>query len=93
MQALNPASSTAGVKSTANSGVDLRNIPTSNIESVEVITGVPSAKYGNLTSGTVLVKRKAGYTPLNIRFNTTPTSYQGGISRGMNMGRKWGFLN
>ncbi|MFA7116477.1 MAG: TonB-dependent receptor [Bacteroidales bacterium] len=93
MQALDPATSSSGVKSTANAGVDLRDIPTSNIESVEVITGVPSAKYGNLTSGTVLVKRKAGYTPLSIRFNTTPNSYQGGLSQGLSLGPKWGFLN
>lgn len=93
MQALDPASSTSGYKSTVNSGVDLRDVPTSNIESVEVITGVPSAKYGNVTSGTVIVKRKAGHAPLMVRFNTTPTSYQGGLSRGVNLGRKWGFLN
>ena len=43
-----------------NSGVDLRQISTDNIESVEVIRGIPSAEYGDLTAGAVIVNSKAG---------------------------------
>ena len=32
-------------------GVDMREIPTDNIEKVEVVRGIPSVKYGELTSG------------------------------------------
>lgn len=52
--------------SSVNSGFDLRSIPVSNIEKVEVITGVPDAEYGNTTSGVVIVKQKAGVYPLQI---------------------------
>ena len=41
-------------------GIDLRTITTDNIESVEVITGVPSVEYGDLTGGAVIVNTKAG---------------------------------
>lgn len=34
-----------------NKGVDMRSISTDNIESVEIIQGIPSVEYGNLTSG------------------------------------------
>ncbi len=93
MQALNPASGTSGGTNVAGRGVDLREIPASNIESVEVITGVASAKYGNITSGAVIVTRKAGYAPLNVTFNCTPSTYQGNISRGFRLNGKAGYLN
>ncbi len=35
---------------------DYRKIPTDNIESVEVMTGVLSAQYGDMTSGAIVVK-------------------------------------
>lgn len=81
-----------GINSTANKGVDLREISASNIESVEVISGVPSAKYGNITSGAVIINRKAGYSPWRVNFNSTPTTYQGGINKGYRL-NKGGFLN
>lgn len=48
----------------ANYGVDLREIPTENIESVEVIQGIPDAKYGDLTSGLIKVTTTAKASPL-----------------------------
>lgn len=50
----------------ANSSIDLRTIPASNIEKVEVISGIADAKYGNATSGLIIVERKAGVSPLQI---------------------------
>lgn len=50
--------------SSINSGIDLRSIPSSNIEKVEVITGVADAKYGNATTGLVVIERQAGISPL-----------------------------
>jgi outer membrane receptor for ferrienterochelin and colicin len=52
--ALAPFSSVAG------RGNDLRQIPADQIESIEVITGVPSARYGDLTTGAILVNTRAG---------------------------------
>ena len=60
MQTLNTASGgVAESYSTVGQGIDLRNISTDNIESVEVIRGIPSVAYGDLTTGAVLVKTKA----------------------------------
>jgi len=92
LQAINPSSGLGGGTNVANQGLDLREIPASNIESVEVVTGVASAKYGNITSGAIIVTRKAGYSPLNISFNSTPSSYQTSASRGFKL-KKLGYLN
>ncbi len=51
-----------------NRGVDMRSISTDNIESVEVVRGIPSAEYGNLTSGLVNIRRTRRPTPLTARF-------------------------
>ena len=49
-------------------GVDMRTLSTDNIESVEVVRGIPSAEYGNLTSGMVNIKRIRRATPFTARF-------------------------
>lgn len=51
-----------------NRGVDMRSISTDDIESVEVVRGIPSAEYGNLTSGVINIKKIRKVTPLNARF-------------------------
>ncbi|HSJ65431.1 MAG TPA: TonB-dependent receptor, partial [Gemmatimonadaceae bacterium] len=46
--------------SSAGGGVDLRLIPASTLERVEVIRGIPSARYGDLTQGAIIVDTRAG---------------------------------
>lgn len=46
-------------RTTENAGLDLRQIPADNIAEVEVIRGVPSAKYGDLTSGIIRVTTRS----------------------------------
>jgi outer membrane receptor protein involved in Fe transport len=83
MQTLNTAGSgTSQGYSTAGQGVDLRRIATDNIESVEVIRGIPSVEYGELTTGAVLVKTKAGKTPLNAKVKADPRIKQLAFSKG-----------
>lgn len=55
-------------RNTTNKGVDMRTISTDNIESVEIVRGIPSAEYGNLTSGMVNIRRIRRATPLSVRF-------------------------
>ena len=43
--------------------MDFRKFSTDNIESIEVLKGVLSAEYGDVTSGAILVTTKAGRTP------------------------------
>ena len=53
-------------------GVDTRGVAVENIESIEVITGVPSAEYGDLNSGMVKINTKKGRTPVNLTFAVNP---------------------
>ncbi|MGI8496687.1 MAG: TonB-dependent receptor [Gemmatimonadaceae bacterium] len=54
------ARSEIGVPTSAGGGIDLRRIPASTIERVEVIRGIPSARYGDLTQGAIVVDTRAG---------------------------------
>lgn len=58
----------SGDGSLVSRGLDMRTIPTDNIESVEVVRGIPSVEYGNLTSGLINIKRRATATPFEGRF-------------------------
>ena len=78
-------SESQNVASTAGGGVDARQVATDNIESVEVIRGIPSAEYGNLTSGIVIVKTKAGRTPLEAKFKADPFSKLAWAGKGFNL--------
>ncbi|MCF7832396.1 MAG: TonB-dependent receptor, partial [Candidatus Marinimicrobia bacterium] len=53
---------------TENSGLDMRQIPADNIESVEIIRGIPSSKYGDLTSGIINVTTKSEIENHRIKF-------------------------
>lgn len=74
-------------------GVDARQISTENIESIEVIRGIPSVEYGDLTSGAVIIHSKAGREPLRIRAKANPNVYQGSIGTGFDLGQRKGALN
>ncbi|MCI1779793.1 MAG: TonB-dependent receptor [Bacteroidales bacterium] len=87
------SSGAATIGSQPNSGVDVRSISTDDIESVEVIRGIPSVQYGDLTSGAVIVKSKAGIEPLTVRIKTDPKIFQTYISKGMALGEKGGEIH
>jgi len=63
-------------------GVDMRSISTDNIEQVEIIRGVPSAEYGDITSGVVLIERKKGYEPWSTRVKTDGFSKLFSVGKG-----------
>ncbi|WP_075344355.1 TonB-dependent receptor plug domain-containing protein [Tenacibaculum agarivorans] len=52
---------------TVRSGVDMRAIATDAIEKIEVVRGIASAKYGDLSSGLIKIKRKQGETRWDSR--------------------------
>lgn len=62
------ATSPAANTISTNRGVDMRTISTDNIESVEIVRGIPSAEYGNLSSGLVNIKRIRRKAPFSFRF-------------------------
>ncbi len=74
-------------------GVDTRSISTVNIESVEVVTGIASVEHGDFSNGIVKINTKKGKTPLNITATINPNTKQYGLSKGFDLGEKWGTLN
>lgn len=75
------------------SGTGTRNISTENVQSIEVITGVPSAEYGDLNSGMVRINTRKGLTPWNITFAVHPRTYQASASKGIDLMKNRGVLN
>ena len=57
-----------------NLGTDLRTITTEDIESVEVVRGIASVEYGDLTSGLMKISRKRGGNDIRARFKADMSS-------------------
>lgn len=97
LQAMSPtvAGGTAPIGGGASpgAGFDVRNVSMDNVESVEVIRGVPGVEYGDITSGVVLVNTKAGEQPLRISAHTNPNISQISLTKGTDLGPDKGALN
>lgn len=65
-----------------NKGVDMRSVPVDDIEEVEIVRGIPSVEYSNLTSGLIKIKRKRSYNTLNARFKADMKSHLLNVSKG-----------
>ncbi|GAB3006543.1 hypothetical protein GCM10027051_02330 [Niabella terrae] len=74
-------------------GFDLRDIPMSNIASIEIIQGVGSAKYGDFNNGAILITTKAGRTPYNFNSNFNGGSTSFSLAKGYDLGPNVGALN
>lgn len=74
--------STTGI-SNLGGGIDLRTIPADNIESIEVITGLPSVKYGDMNEGIIKVKTKSGKQPNRIKFKSNPGTREANFGGGL----------
>lgn len=74
-------------------GVDTRNVAISNIESVEVVTGLPSVEHGDLTAGLIKINTKKGKTPLEVGVVLKPFIKSYSLSKGFELGKKIGTLN
>ncbi|MBR4045087.1 MAG: TonB-dependent receptor, partial [Bacteroidaceae bacterium] len=97
LSAMNPTvsggASALGGGASPNGGVDVRSISTENIESVEIIRGIPSVEYGDLTSGAVIVNTKAGREPLRVKAKANPNVYQVSMGTGYELGKDKGAIN
>jgi len=69
-------------RNTTGKGIDMRLISTDNIESVEIIRGIPSVKYGDITSGVVNIKRNYKAMPLYGRVKSNPGSKLFSLGKG-----------
>ncbi|MEK6451470.1 MULTISPECIES: TonB-dependent receptor plug domain-containing protein [unclassified Myroides] len=76
-------------RNTIGTGVDMRTLSTNDIESVEITRGIPTAAYGDLTSGLIQIKRKIGYTPLQARFKADGFSKMYYVGKGVDTRSGW----
>ena len=77
---------------TAFTGTDLRQVSADDIDNVEIIRGIPSAEYGDLTSGLVVVHSRVGVTPLQVKAKINPGLQNYSVGKGLSLG-KGGVLN
>ncbi|TKG95740.1 TonB-dependent receptor [Puteibacter caeruleilacunae] len=73
-------------RNTTGKGIDMRLIPTDDIESVEVIRGIPSVKYGDLTSGVIDIKRAYRVDPLRARIKANEGTKLFALGKGYRLG-------
>jgi outer membrane cobalamin receptor len=74
-------------------GADVRNISSTNIESIEIITGIPSVEHGDLSNGLVKLNTKKGKTPLTVEWTTSPNTKQAAVSKGFSLPNNAGTFN
>ena len=70
-----------------------RTVSASNIESVEVVTGIPSVEYGDLSNGVVKVNTRKGKSPFIIEGKLNQHTRQIALNKGFDLGGKLGILN
>lgn len=74
-------------------GMDLRDIPVETIERIEVVQGVASAKYSEITDGAIIIERQAGRTPYQFTVNIHGASTNYALSKGFSLPKKGGAIN
>ena len=74
-------------------GAGTRTVSTANIESVEVVTGVPSVEYGDLSNGIVKVNTRSGKSPFIVESKLNQNTRQLALSKGVDLGGKMGLFN
>jgi hypothetical protein len=70
----------------AGGGIDLRRIPAATIERVEVIRGLPSSRFGDLTQGVVLVDTRAGAADPEVRVRLDARTVEATLLGGRRLG-------
>lgn len=74
-------------------GASTRTLSASNIESIEVVAGVPSVEYGDLSNGVVRVNTRQGRSPFVIEGSVNQHTKQLALNKGFDLGKRWGVLN
>ncbi|WP_353162892.1 TonB-dependent receptor [Myroides odoratus] len=89
LQAVKDNQSGASSRSTNGYGMDMRMLSTNDIESVEIIRGIPTVGYGDLTSGLVLIHRKSGYTKWQARVKADEFCKSYYLAKGFTVSPTW----
>lgn len=72
-----------------NKGIDMRTISTDDIEKVEIVRGIPSVEYGDLTTGLVKIERRRGGSNLSARLKADMSSKLFYLAKGFEFGKRW----
>ena len=67
------------------SGASTRTLSTSNVESVEIVTGIPSVEYGDLSNGIVKVQTRRGKSPFIVEGSLNQHTRQIAVSKGFDL--------
>jgi hypothetical protein len=70
-----------------------RSLSSSNIESVEIVTGIPSVEYGDLSNGIVKVSTRKGKSPFIFEGKINQHTKQISVSKGVELSNNGGVLN
>lgn len=73
--------------------VDIRNIASANIESIDVVKGIASVEYGDMTNGILKINTRKGPTKYILELLTKPNTKQVALSKGFDLGTRKGILN
>lgn len=74
-------------------GASTRSISASNIESVEIVTGISSVEYGDLSNGVVKVNTRRGKSSFIVEGKLTQHTRQIALNKGFDLGHNRGILN
>lgn len=78
----------AGIQTSSADGIDLREIPADNIESVEVIRGIAPAKYGDYVGGIVKVSTKSKQRAYQrIKAKNNPDTKEASLTGALQLGQ------
>lgn len=76
-----------------NKGVDLKTISTDHVQRIEIVKGISSAKWGNLSSGVMSLSSKVGQTPVQIRIKADPLTKLVYAGKGFKLSDKAGYMH
>ena len=76
-----------------NKGIDLKTMSTDHVQRIEIVKGISSAKWGNLSSGVMSLNSKVGQTPLQIRLKADPLTKLVYAGKGFKLSDKAGYLH
>lgn len=75
------------------SSASTRMLSVSNVESVEIVTGIPSVEYSDLSNGIVKIKTRRGVQPFVVEGSVNQHTRQIAVNKGFAIGRDGGVLN
>jgi len=74
-------------------GMSTRTISTSDVENVEIVTGIPSVEYGDLSNGIVKITSRKGRSPFIVEGKLNQHTRQLAVNKGLSLGHQGGILN